>query len=150
MEYIFHQPLQAIPKEQALIDKILFEKLESDIVKFTSDNLVMIMGDIIAHVNCNDLDFIRNEESDVMEDSIPANYLIDNSYMLRNTSIHQTTNEYGNNLLDICIWSQLRILNGRTIGDTIGKPSFHGYNDSSIDDYCICSADFMNSIRYFK
>ena len=81
----------------------------------------MIMGYINAHVNCNDLDFIRNEESDVMEDSIPANYLIDNSHMLRNTAIHQITNEYGINLLDICIGSQLRILNGRTIGDTIGK-----------------------------
>ena len=44
----------------------------------------------------------------------------------------------------------MRILNGRTIGDTIGKPTFHGYNGSSNDEYCICSADFMNSIRYFK
>ena len=147
---IYISPASSGYTKRTGIDKILFEKLESDIVKFTPDNFVMIMGDINAHVNCNDLDFIRNEESDVMEDSIPANYLIDNSHMLRNTAIHQITNEYGNNLLDICIGSQLRILNGRTIGDTIGKPTFHGYNGSSIDDYCICSADFMNSIRYFK
>ena len=71
------------------VDKILFQKLESDIVKFTPDNYVMIMGDINAHVNCNDLDFIINEESDVMEDSLPANYLIDNKHLLRNTAIHQ-------------------------------------------------------------
>ena len=63
----------------------------------------MTMGDINTHVNCNDLGFIRNEKSDGMEDSIPANYLNDNNHMLRNNAIHQITNEYGNNLLDICI-----------------------------------------------
>ena len=41
-------------------------------------------------------------------------------------------------------------MNGLTIGDTSGKPTYHGYNGSSIDDYCICSAVFMGSIRYFK
>ena len=41
-------------------------------------------------------------------------------------------------------------MNGRTIGDTSGKPTYHGYNGSSLDDYCICSAYFMDSIRYFK
>ena len=110
----------------------------------------MILGDINAPVNCSDLDFIINEESAVMEDSLPATYLIDNNHMLRNTAVDQVTNEYGKNLLDICIGSQLRILNGRTIGDTIGKPTYHGHNGSSIDDYCICSADFMNSVRCFK
>ena len=47
----------------------------------------MIMGDMNAHVNCNDLDFDINEESDVMEDSLPANYLIDNNHLLGNTAI---------------------------------------------------------------
>ena len=70
-----------------------------------------------------------------MEDSLPANYLIDNKHLLRIAAIHQLTNEYGNNLLDICIGSQLRIMNGRTIGDTSGKPTYHGYNGSSLDDY---------------
>ena len=60
-----------------------------------------------------------------MEDSLPANYLIDNKHLLRNKAIHQVTNEYGKNLLDICIGSQLRlrIMNGHTIGDTGGKPT---------------------------
>ena len=85
-----------------------------------------------------------------MEDSLPPNFSIDNVHMSRNTTIDQVTNEYGKNLLEICIGSQLRILNGRTTGDTAGRPTYHGYNGSSIDDYCICSADFMSSIRYFK
>ena len=63
--------------------------------------------------------------------------------MLRNTAVDQVTMNMARILLDICLGSQLRILNGRTIGDTIGKPTYHGYNGSSIDDYCICSADFI-------
>ena len=71
VKFIFH-----LHPERTNIDKKLFQKLEYDIVKFTPVNFVMIMGDINAHVNCNDLDFIINEESDVMEDSIPAIYII--------------------------------------------------------------------------
>ena len=47
---------------------------------------------------------------------------------------------YGKNVLDFCIGLQLQFLNGRTIGDTVGRPTFQAYNRSSIDDYCICSA----------
>ena len=45
------------------------------------------MGDINALVSCNDLDFIFNEESGVMEDSLPANYLIDNKHLLQIAAI---------------------------------------------------------------
>ena len=41
-------------------------------------------------------------------------------------------------------------MNGCTIGDTSGKPTYHGYNISSIDDYCIGIADVMSSIKCFK
>ena len=32
---------------------------------------------------------------------------------------------------------QLKILNGRTIGDSVGKITYN-YIGASIDDYCIC------------
>ena len=58
----------------------------------------------------------------------------------------QTTNEYGKIILYLCISSQLRILNGRTLGDTRGKATIHGFNFSSIDDYCICSATLIDDL----
>ena len=61
----------------------------------------------------------------------------------------QSTNEYGKNILDICISSQMRILNGRTLGDTRRKATFHGFNGSSIDDYCTCSATLLGDINNF-
>ena len=59
-----------------------------------------------------------------MEDSLPADYLIYNKQLLRNKAIQQVTNEYGKNLLDIGIGSQLRlrIMNGHTMGILVVNP----------------------------
>lgn len=70
--------------------------------------------------------------------------------VLRNIQIPQTTNSYGKSLLEICTSSQLRILNGRTIGDSVGKATYHNYNGTTITDYCICSASFLNNILNFQ
>jgi hypothetical protein len=59
---------------------------------------------------------------------LPKNYIADSMQVLRNTQIPQTTNSYGKSLLEICTSSQLRILNDRTIGDSIGKATYHNYN----------------------
>ena len=69
---------------------------------------------------------------------------------MRNTQIPQTNNSYGKSLLEICTSSQLRILNGRTIGDSVGKATYHNYNGTTINDYCICSASFLNNILSFQ
>ena len=83
------------------------------------------------------MDFIENEMDDMLDDSLPDNYIADNVHLKRNTQINQTTNAYGRNIFDLCISSQLRILNSRTLGHSSGKATFYGYNGVSIDDYCI-------------
>ena len=117
---IYISPASSEYTKRTNVDKILFNKLETDIMKFQQSSSVMIMGDLNAHINMDDLDFIHNEEDDVAPDVLPNNYGIDNSHTFRNTSIHQSTNEYGRSVLELCIGLQLRILNGRTIGDTVG------------------------------
>ena len=37
----------------------------------------------------------------------------------------------------MCISSRLRILNGRTFGDSTGKFTFYQYNGNSVIDYCL-------------
>ena len=44
---------------------------------------------------------------------------------------------------------QLRILNGRTIGDSVGKITYN-YIGASIDDYCICISIFLLNIVSFN
>ena len=131
------------------VDKNIFHKLDSDVIRFSRVGKVMIMGDLNAHINKKEHDYIANESADNLDDFVPNNYSIDNIHRRRNTFMPQTTNEYGKIILDLCISSQLRILNGRTLGDTRGKATFHGFNGSSIDDYCICSATLLDDVYNF-
>ena len=43
----------------------------------------------------------------------------------------------------------MRILNGRTKGDSLGRPTFHGKNGTSTIDYIICDQEIFQSINYF-
>ena len=48
-------------------------------------------------------------------------------------------------LLDICKNLDLRIVDGRVNGDTLGRPTFHGKNGTSVIDYIICDqSTFLN------
>ena len=52
-------------------------------------------------------------------------------------------------LLDLCVASQSRILNRRTLCDTIGKFTSFLYNGASAVDYCVVSCLLLNHVRYF-
>jgi len=130
-------------------DKQLFEKLEQDIEKFSAIGDVLLMGDFNAHINKNDLDFISNELNDNLDDFLPPNYTADAIHKHRNTEIPQTTNRYGKSVIELCIEAQLRILNGRTLGDSKGQLTFFNHNGSSVVDYCICSSDMLPSVVNF-
>ena len=85
-----------------------------------------------------------NDDSDIIipiysDDSIPC----------RNNLDH-TLDSRGKHLLEICIQSQLRILNGRCLGDTLGNFTCHNYNGSSVVDYSIVSENLYKDIVYFN
>ena len=58
-------------------------------------------------------------------------------------------NNHGKRLLEICRSADLRILNGRTSGDSLGRPTFHGKSGVSIVDYAICDQDLFHHIANF-
>ena len=70
----------------------------------------MLIGDMHAHINEGDLDYIQHDMNDILDDCLPDNYIADNIYLSRCTQVHQTTNTYGKNILDICIGLQLSYL----------------------------------------
>ena len=53
-------------------------------------------------------------------------------------------------LIDLCISCQCRILNGRTLGDTVGKLTSFQYNGSSTVDYCVVDQKLLDSVNFFK
>lgn len=86
---------------------------------------ISLMGDLNAHVKASDQDYITFNMNDVLDDFLPNNYIADTVHKKRNTEIYQNTNEYRRQILDICNDGQLRILNGRTIGDSKGKTTLY-------------------------
>lgn len=58
-------------------------------------------------------------------------------------------NERGKDLIDLCISSDLQILNGKIFGDYSGKFTFFQYNGNSVVDYCLISNSFARSVLYF-
>lgn len=131
-------------------DKIIFEKLERDISKFSTMGDIVVMGDLNAHINKDEQDFILNDSDSVLDDILPKNYISDSVQKVRNTELPQKTNEYGKNVIELCSDAQLRILNGRTIGDSRGQMTYFNYAGASIDDYCICNSNFLRNILSFS
>ena len=42
----------------------------------------------------------------------------------------------------------MRILNGRINGDSLGRPTFHGNNGTSVVDYVICNQHLIPKVKH--
>ena len=52
----------------------------------------MLIGDINAHINEGDLDYIQHDMNDILDDALPENYIADNIHLLRNTQSKKISN----------------------------------------------------------
>ena len=68
--------------------------------------------------------------------NVPEDYEADEPY-IRQSQDSGTTYSRGRNLLETCTALNLRILNGRIVGDLDGKKTCFHYNGSSVVDYLI-------------
>ena len=117
------------------------EYVEELIIKYSKKGNIMVLGDLNARTS-DSPDFIV-DDSDIaipifVDDSIPTRLSQDKVLDVR-----------GKHLLELCIQSQMRILNGRSLGDTIGKFTCHTYNGNSVVDYSIVSEAIYHDVVYF-
>lgn len=49
------------------VDQQIFSKVEDDVTKYNDNGDILIMGDLNAHINCNERDFIQNDLDDVLD-----------------------------------------------------------------------------------
>ena len=128
-----------------------FSKLESEITKVMSKNNrnILIMGDMNARIS-NQADFIINENNihEPLDNLLPDNYNTD--YNINRYSVDKILNGQGKSLLDLCIGSQVRILNGRFIGDAIGNFTCYKTNGASTVDYALTDVDLISNIIFFQ
>ena len=99
-----------------------FSKLESEVYKVSAKGNTLIMGDLSARIS-NKVDFIECEYTPHVsfQNILPDDYCHDIN--LRRNYVDKVFNTQC--LIDLWITSQLRVLNGRFVGDLCGKYTCH-------------------------
>jgi hypothetical protein len=130
------------PEKTTYFDTEIFDNLENEITSFSEKGDVMLVGDFNARTGKLN-DFIPYEG----DQHIPGPTQNNNNEMTRE-NFDNTINDHGKILIEICKSCNLRILNGRTKGDSLGKPTFHCKNGTSAIDYAICNTTLMQNIKF--
>ena len=118
---------------------------EREIVTYLSKGNILISGDVNARTGTLK-DYIEND-SDLPVD-IPLNYAIDQE--VPRQSKDTGVNPQGRILLDLCISARMRIIIGRTTGDSAGEYTCYTPRGCSVVDYLIVSADLLPKIVNFR
>lgn len=122
----------------------IFDKLEDEIEDFSKKGYIMILGDLNARTGkSNDTiskdghNYIPNDSSNMCIETSPRN------------NFDSVLNSHGKRLLEICKTLDLKILNGRTNGDSFGRFTYYSRNGDSTVDYIITDQFLFNSVKYF-
>ena len=125
----------------------VYSELRDKLLSFSSSDLVFIGGDFNSRTG-HLKDFI--EESNSEHFVLPDSYETDYNIRQRNNE-DVCINNYGHQLVDLCIESKLRILNGRTRGDLQGSYTYIGFKGCSTVDLVLASESVLtntNMVQY--
>jgi hypothetical protein len=127
------------------LDEITLGQIENDISRLSNDGEIILMGDLNARTGTEN-DFIENDSDDHI--GMENFYTADVEPPKRNNQ-DKGTNARGPQLLDMCVSTGLRILNGRIVGDSLGYFTCHKYDGSSTVDYGIVSEGLFHHVQFF-
>ena len=120
--------------------------IESDIQKYSSFGSILLCGDLNARTGIKE-DFVSQDENSIIQDDIY--YDLDDNINQRKSE-DKITCSRGTKLLEICISAKLRILNGRKLGDSLGKYTCHKSCGSSVNDYLITQENILKNIPFLQ
>ena len=122
----------------------MFEDLENDIETFYSNGSILLMGDLNSRtgkysdsVSQEGNTMITNDQSHLSSGSTQRN------------SFDNNINNRSKRLLEICRSADLRVLNNRVSGDSLGRATFHGKAGISVVNYAICDQTLFSHILNF-
>ena len=133
-------------KSTTLLARDILHELENDIRHFTGLGQILIGGDLNART-ADKKDYIQKDNTSFLP--LFDTYPIDENLSLRK-NFDKVTNPRGDSLIDLCISAQLRIINGRKLGDTMGHFTCHKWNGSSVVDYFVASREVLPYISSFR
>ena len=91
------------------------------------------------------MDFIVNESNS----HYTLEYLLPD-YNINRYSVDKIFNAQGQQLIDLCIAPQVRVLNGRFVGDSVGNVTCYTSNGASTVDYALADVDLLKNINFFS
>ena len=124
--------------------------LEEEIANFSKVGHILLTGDFNARTDLLP-DYVTHDSD--LYILLPPDYLVDT--FIPRKSEDKTVNNYGKELLDLCIASQLRIVNGRIRpdGNRGALTCFTPRGTSVVDyvvDYAITSKSFLIYVSHFQ
>ena len=135
------------PCNSKYFDLEIFDQLEQDIVPFRTTGSVILMGDFNSRTGKYSHTVSQEGNSIITNDQSESAFQPAQRNIFGNA-----LNRHGKKLLEICKNLDLRIVNGRVNGDTLGRPTFHGTSGTSgtsVIDYLICDqCTFLNVANF--
>ena len=143
-----------IPDEssrQSMTETNIFDRLLESLVlvenKYSGNCNFLLCGDFNAR-SSNKPDFVNDDNTEHIL-VLPDDYVSD-TQMPRYSQDEGHINSNGHLLLDFCIQTGLRIMNGRVGNDEgVGKYTFVGSRGSSLVDYVLASQDLFPFVKEF-
>lgn len=141
-----------IPPESSPHLNNTWEIIEDEIAFYDKSGYVILSGDFNSRTGRH-VDFIENDSLNHIPPEIISDYICDNDCTSHRQSEDRIVNRHGRNLLDLCISTNMRMLNGRFIGDYFGNFTyFKVVKDNtytSTIDYTLVSEDLLQSVKHF-
>ena len=126
----------------------VLQLIEEQLAKFSESDQIIIGGDFNSRIGTK-ADFMVEDRKDL--EFLPKGSELDTSTAHRNNE-DVSLNSYGEELIQPCIRSKLRVLNARTRGDLQGHFTYLGYQDCSTVDLVLTSENIFqtNLIQYLS
>ena len=124
--------------------------LNEEFLNFKEKGIVIVQGDLNART-ANNIDFVKSgKHYDSLEEEMDENDTISTDDPILRNSEDKITNSRGKELLDLCMFNKLIIMNGRKKGDIFGRYTCHNWNGSSVVDYFLTPLSFVDRVSYFS
>ncbi|CAG2252864.1 unnamed protein product [Mytilus edulis] len=128
--------------------ELIFTQLQNEIMQFKHQGEILICGDFNARTGGLQ-DYIQNddENENFIDCPVPINYSPDIPLVRR--QMDREKNIHGTLLVSLCKDLQLRLLNGRFLGDSLGFFTFYNSNGQSTVDYMLTTPNLFYCVQHF-
>jgi hypothetical protein len=143
---VYISPLNSTYSKKLEYDPL--DIIEQEIGKYAEQGNVILMGDFNDRTGTFQ-DYVSDNGTRYIP--VPDSVVFDPNFRCRQSQDSSNIHcKYGKQLIEMCVATGLKIVNGRVFGDPCGKFTCHHYNGSSVVDYVLADNTTLPQLRYFK